>query len=115
MTFMEDDQDRILVREVLVERVDRHAGALGNVVCRCGEFPLGEVVSSRIDDPLDGAPRSCLARRPAIVHRRLKDELTNMRTVQILDRMSVAAAAYDVINAAIFLPAGGSQRLRPPS
>src|SRR6185312_10686797 len=48
-------EDRVLVREVLVQRADRDAGALGDAVGGAGGVAVaGENVSSRGQDPLPG-------------------------------------------------------------
>jgi protein-S-isoprenylcysteine O-methyltransferase Ste14 len=58
------DEDRVLVREVLVERADRDAGALGDAVGGAGAVPVaGENLSCSAQDRGDRLPRSPLPRR----------------------------------------------------
>ena len=60
----ERHQDRVLVREVLVEGADRHVGLVGDVVGGgCGVTLLVEDASRCVEDPLDGAARPLLTWR----------------------------------------------------
>jgi hypothetical protein len=63
MLRLERNQDRVLVREVLVKRSDGNTGPLRDVVGRGpGVSALGENVSSRLEDLLHGEPGSLLNR-----------------------------------------------------
>ena len=57
------DDDRVLVREVLVERSDRDPGSLGDAIGRAGGVAVAlENVSSRLQDRLDRLARTLLTR-----------------------------------------------------
>ena len=61
MAEVERDDERVLAREVLVERTDRHSSGLGHVVGRrCRIAAVDEEVSSRVEDGFDGPPRIVL-------------------------------------------------------
>jgi hypothetical protein len=54
-------EDRVLIREVLIEGADRHVGPLGDAVGgACGVAEALEDLSSRLQDRLDGRLRSQL-------------------------------------------------------
>ena len=61
MALGQGNEDRVLVREVLVERADRDAGALGDAVRRaCCVAVARENLSSGLDDRLERGGRSRL-------------------------------------------------------
>jgi hypothetical protein len=66
--FEQRDEERVLAREVLVERADRHTGERGDVVRRGPGIATGrEDPSSRIQDGADRVVRPPLQRHPAPV------------------------------------------------
>ncbi len=97
----ECDEQRVLVREVLVQRSDRDMGSVGNIVRRRRVVPaLVENASSLVEDAGVERPRSLLnrsfagldaGRRMRIVKHEQYSHNSDMRTVTVHTRLEASA------------------------